>query len=260
MLYQQLCLSPDDHQTTVIFLHAFPLNSKMWEPQFQKLREENIPFLALDYPGFGMSDGWSKSPSMDDFAKRAYSVINRLNLQKAVVVGLSMGGYVALSLYRDHPEIFSGLVLANTKATADIEEAKRRRFKLIEEIREDPSMSGLIEFHLQKFYTGETRETRFDLLNFAEVLMRDANPEGVIHALQAMANRKDSTDLLQRIPFRVLVITGENDSLIPVSDSQQMVDNLQNGELVVIPNAAHLSNVENPEAFNKSLVQYVSDI
>ncbi len=260
MIYQQLYWNPKENQTAVVFLHAFPLSSKMWEPQFQKLREENIPFLALDYPGFGKSFEWNETPSMDNFAEKAYLAINRLNLQKVVVVGLSMGGYVALSLYRNHPEIFSGLILANTKATADTEEARQRRFKLIEKIREDPSMSGLIQSHLEKFYTAETQEKRFDLMNFAEVLMRDANPEGVIHALQAMANREDSTDLLQKMPFPVLVISGENDSLIPVSDSQQMVDNLKNGKLVIIPSAAHLSNVENPEAFNKSLVQYLTDL
>ena len=260
MIYQQLYYDPKKHKSVVLFLHAFPLNSKMWKPQFEKLCEENIPFLAIDYPGFGRSALSSKDPSMDDFADEIYSAVKRISLDKVVVVGLSMGGYVALSLYRDHPDIFQGLVLANTKAIADTEEGREKRFKLIEEIRKDPSMSGLIRFHLEKFYTAETRTNKPVLINLAETLMKKAKPEGVIHALKAMANRKDSTDLLKEISFPVLVIAGENDSLIPISDSQFMVDNLKNGELAVIPNAAHLSNIESSEAFNKSLIKYLSKV
>lgn len=260
MLYHQLYFNPKEHGTAVVFLHAFPLYSKMWEPQFEKLRENNIPFLALDYPGFGKSAPWTKEPSMDDFAEEVYHAITRVDLQKVIVVGLSMGGYVALSLFRKHPNIFRGMVLANTRATADTEEGKQRRFKLIDEIRSDPSMKGLIQMHLEKFFTDETRAGKPELLTLAESHMKEATPQGVIHALQAMAGRQDSTDLLKKMNFPVLVIAGEKDSLTSVKDAQAMVDELRDGELSIISNAAHLSNLEKTEEFNKNLLQYLSDL
>lgn len=260
MIYHQLYLNPKEHQTAVVFLHAFPLNSKMWEPQFEKLREKNIPYLALDYPGFGKSSQWAKEPSMDDFAEEVHHAINGLDLQKVVVVGLSMGGYVALSLFRKHPGIFHGLVLANTRATADTDEGKQKRFKLIDDIRNDPSMKGLIQMHLEKFYTPETNSNKPELIELAGALMKEATPLGVIHALRAMAGREDSTDSLKKMTFPVLVIAGEKDSLTSVEDAQAMNDKLQEGELSIISNAAHLSNLEKPEGFNKSLVQYLSEL
>jgi 3-oxoadipate enol-lactonase len=152
MIYHQFFCDPEKEHTTVVLLHAFPLNSRMWEPQFQQLREQRIPYLAFDYPGFGQSMAWNKSPTMSDYAEVAYFAIKKLNLPKVVVVGLSMGGYVALSLYQKYPDIFHGLVLANTRAVADSEEGKKKRFKLVEEIRNDPSMNGLIQMHLENSF------------------------------------------------------------------------------------------------------------
>lgn len=260
MIYQQLFLNPAGNKTAVLLLHAFPVNSKMWEPQFEKLQDENIPFLAFDYPGFGRSPDWNESSSMNDFAEKAFSAIYHLNLEKVVVVGLSMGGYVALALYRNHPDIFSGLVLADTRSTADSEEGRQRRFKLIDEIKADPSMNGLIQMHLEKFFTPETHQNMPELITLAESFMKEASSQGVIHALQAMAGRQDSTELLKKMDFPVLVIVGEKDSLTSVDDAQTMADQLQKGELAIIPNAAHLSNLERPEEFNKSLMQYLSNL
>lgn len=260
MFYYQLYLNPKEHKSAVVFLHAFPLNSKMWEPQFGKLREKNIPFLALDYPGFGKSALWTKEPSMDDFADLAYHSINRLDLGKVIIVGLSMGGYVALALYRKYPDIFKGLVLANTRAVADSDEGKRKRFKLVDEIRNDPAMRGLIRLHLQKFFTDEISMNKPELPPLAESLMKEAKPIGVIHALQAMAGRADSTDLLQKMDFPVLVVAGEKDSLTSVDDARAMTDQLQKAKLSVLSDAAHLSNLEKAEEFNEILMQYLLDL
>jgi 3-oxoadipate enol-lactonase len=260
MIYNQLYINPRENQPTVVFLHAFPLNLKMWGPQFEMLRQKNIPYLALDYPGFGMSTPWEKEPTMDDFAEEAYRAIDRLNLQRVIVIGLSMGGYVALSLFRKHPDIFHGLVLADTRATADTEEGRQKRFKLVDEIRNDPSMKGLIQMHLEKFFTEETRANKQELPALAELLMKEATPQGVIHALQAMAGRADSTDLLKRVDFPVLVIAGERDSLTSVEDAQAMKDCLREGELSVISNAAHLSNLEKSEEFNENLIRFISNL
>lgn len=260
MIYHQLYLDPKKNRPTVVFLHAFPLNLKMWRPQFEMLRKKNIPYLALDYPGFGMSAPWEKEPSMDDFAEEAYRAIDRLNLQRVIVVGLSMGGYVALSLFRKHPDIFFGLVLADTRATADTEEGRQKRFKMIDEISKDPAMRGLIQLHLEKFFTEETRSDKPELSALAESLMKEASPRGVIQALKAMAGREDSADLLKEINFPVLVIAGEKDSLTSVEDAQAMKDGLQEGELSIISSAAHLSNLEKHGEFNENLLRFISNL
>lgn len=259
-IYHQVFFNAKQDRAGVVFLHAFPLDSRMWEPQMSELRGREIPFLAPDYPGFGKSSAWKKKPAMADFSGLVYASIKRLGFDKVVVVGLSMGGYVALSLYASHPEIFCGLVLANTRAEADSEEARQRRFELIEAIKKNNSLDGVIQFHLQKFYSPRTRQKNRTLLQRTEEIMRDTPPSGIIAALNAMAGRPDSTALPEKIPFSVLVIASEEDELIPVEASRAMAEKLQKGRLALIGHAAHLSNMENPAAFNEELLTYLDTI
>lgn len=248
------------HGPAVVFLHAFPMNRRMWRPQVEALAESGIPCVALDYPGFGDVPPWPFPPTIDDYARYVLDALEALGVPQAVFVGLSMGGYVALALYRQAPDRFRGLVLADTRATADTEAARERRFQLIEATRRARSVEPLVEAHIDKFFTSRTRTERPAVIQEAERLMRMASPIGAIQALWAMADRPDSTDLLAQMDFPVLVIVGAEDPLTPPTEAQAMAERILQADLVVLPEAAHLANMERPEAFNEALRKYLTRV
>ncbi len=243
------------NRPAVVMLHAFPVNHLMWEPQMAFLEEQGIPYLALDYPGFGDSSPFTAPPQMADYARVVIQAIQEAGIRKAVVMGLSMGGYVALAVYREAPELFAGLILADTRATADPPEGKERRFQLIQQIEQSGDLQPLIHSHIEKFFTPENQNNQ-RLVTRARRLMERATNIGVMHALHAMAHRPDSTELLNQMTFPVEVIVGEEDQLTTVQDAQAMVEQLPEGHLTVIPQAAHLANLEQPQAFNAALETY----
>ena len=247
------------NRPAVVLLHAFPVNHAMWEPQMQVLDEQGIPYVTLDYPGFGDSSPFEDMPTMDDYASQVLKVMREANISRAILVGLSMGGYVALAVYRLAPQLVKGMVLADTRASADTEEGRQKRFQLIKQITESGNLDPLIQGHIEKFFTPEHQQNE-RLVAIARRLMERATLTGVVHALHAMAHRPDSMALLPQMRFPVEVIVGEGDQLTTVTDSQKMVDHLPEGNLTVIPNAAHLSNLEQPAAFNKALLAYLTKL
>ncbi len=244
----------------VIFLHAFPVDHRMWRPQFEFLMKKNVPYIAFDYPGFGESKILNDNMTIFDYGEIANGIIRNLNISKAVFVGLSMGGYVALNIYRKYPEIFAGLVLANTRAAADTDQIRENRFRLIKELKEKNDLKPIIDFHLKKFFTTDTREKNCDLMAEVEMYMKKSSIEGVITALKAMAHRPDSEELLPELPFPVKVIAGEKDELTTVEEAQRIASLLKKGSLSLIPGAAHLSNMEQPEKFNQVLAEYLNEL
>ncbi|MCS7313244.1 MAG: alpha/beta hydrolase [Acidobacteria bacterium] len=248
------------HRPAVVFLHAFPMDRRMWRPQVGALADLGIPCIALDYPGFGAAPPWPFLPTIDDYARYVLDTLERLGVPQAVYVGLSMGGYVALALYRQAPDRFRGLVLADTRATADTEGARERRFQLIEATRRARSVDPLVEAHIDKLFTPRTRAERPGVVQEAERLMRMASPVGAIQALWAMADRPDSTGLLPRMNFPVLVVVGAEDPVTPPAEAQAMAECIPQADLVVLPEAAHLANMEQPEAFNEALRKYLARV
>lgn len=241
-------------------LHAFPVNSAMWEPQLAYFAGSRVSLVALDYPGFGESTPFDFEPEIDHYARRVADILDELNVARVTLAGLSMGGYVALACLRLYPERVNGLVLANTRAAADSEATRQRRRVLIEEIRSTGSLDALIAFHLKQFFTPDTQANRPELVTQVAKMMASATPQGVIHALQAMAGRPDSTELLKQCSIPVLVLTGQADPLIPVDEASAMAALAPNGRLRVLPDCAHLSNLEQPDRFNSELQAFLSEI
>jgi 3-oxoadipate enol-lactonase len=259
MLYYRSNRSFNIHNpsTSVTFLHAFPLHSLMWDSQFEELKKHGIEYVAPDYPGFGQSELIGNSLSMEDYADSIFDFLKALEIGKSVFVCSSLGGYVAFALLRKHPELFKGLVLANTKASADSEVARQRRWSSIQDIEKTGDGSSLIENLLQKLITVETREQKPEIVNQLHSMMQDASLKGIIQAQQAMANRKDSIDLIKNISFPILMIAGAKDELIQVDEMHHMMKMTPSARLVIIPDAAHLSMMENPEQFNISLIDFL---
>lgn len=244
-------------QISVMFLHAFPLNSKMWIPQFEILEKNGFSYLAIDYPGFGTSKPDKQSMSMEGYAELIYNFFHELGIKKSIFVGSSMGGYIALAILRKYPEIIQGLVLANTRASADDEEIRQRRRKIVSDLKVKRDISEIIEIHLEKFITPETRKKDPHLVNTLRSMMQEATPEGIIQAQEAMAGRKDSLDWLKKFRLPALVIAGGRDEIIPARELEIMADKLPAGEYKIIPEAGHISNLECPEIFNKLLLNFL---
>ncbi len=247
-------------RTTVVFLHAFPMNRWMWQPQIAYLTASGVPTVVVDYPGFGATPPFNFPPTMTDYAQYIRAILDELRIPKAVFVGLSMGGYVAFALYRILPERFAGLVLANTRASADTEETRKRRMQMIADVRRARSPEPVIAAHLDRFLTASTRQTRPQLVETVRDLMQRASPMGIIQALWAMADRPDATPLLEEFPFPVLVIAGAQDPLTPPDAMREMAHRIRDAEFVSIADAAHLSNMEQPDAFNDALLRYLQRI
>ncbi|MFZ0390811.1 MAG: alpha/beta hydrolase, partial [Calditrichia bacterium] len=244
----------------VVFLHAFPVHSSMWKGQVDFLKDRGISSICLDYPGFGRSTVQKKEFSMADIAGQVAGMLQALQVRKAVFAGLSMGGYVALSLYARNPELFAGLLLASTRASDDNPETRERRTQLIGKLKKTMDLQEAIQFHLEKFFTKEFKESHPEEIEQTENWMQEATIAGVIQAQTAMAGRPDSSGLLEKMNFPVIVVAGEQDELTRAKDSQMMAQKLPNGEYFAIPHAAHLCNVEQPERFNEALWRLLAKV
>lgn len=255
---------------SVFFIHGFPFDGSMWEPQLTAL-PEGWRGLAPDLRGFGRSpiDGDGCTPSgkrmgagiarpdepvlsMACLADDVAALIEREADGPAVVCGLSMGGYVAFELMRRRPELVRGLILADTRATSDDDEGRENRMRVAQTVRA-AGTRPVAQAMIPDLLTERTREEDPEVVEKVESMILAAPPETVIAALAGMASRHDSTADLPTLPARTLVVVGEHDTITPPATARAMADAIPEAELVVIPDAGHLSGLENPGAFNAAL-------
>lgn len=241
----------------VVFLHAFPLNRTMWDPQVSALVGESR-CIALDFRGLGESK--SRGPfSMDRYADDVAAVLDTLRIPHAVIVGLSMGGYVAFAFWRRHRERVRALVLSNTRATADNEEAIARRRQLIEIARSQGS-TGVANAQIAGLVGKTTREKRPDIYDAMHRMIAQAPIDGVIGAIHALIERPDSTSTCASIDVPTLVITGDEDVITPPKEASKLSAAIRGSRFEVLQGAGHLSNVERPAAFNTVVSEFLASL
>lgn len=241
----------------VVLIHAFPLNSTMWQGQIDALSGQHH-FVTIDLAGFGSSDAPEDESgyTMGEFADQIKAVIDELGADKVVLVGLSMGGYVAFEFWRRYPDRVAGLVLADTRAESDPPEGKEKRSAQQQQVREQGT-EGLIDALTGALLGEKTRTSSPEVVGATKKSM--ANPDaGFIGALEAMKNRPDSTDDLSSINVPTLVIVGENDGVTPPEAARKIHEHIGDSQLVVIPGVGHLSNLEAPDEFNKALGDFLA--
>jgi 3-oxoadipate enol-lactonase len=242
----------------LVLLHAFPIGANLWEPQIKSI-PEGWRLITPDLRGFGGSTEVDSpaSPSMADYAEDVVDLLEELGVTRAVVGGCSMGGYAALALYQARPEIFDGLVLANTRAGADSPESRANRRNMLAVVdREGPS--GVARDMMPKLLGKTTHEARPDAEANVRRLIKQQSPDGIRAAIQRMMHRADSTPLLAGVSVPTLVITGAEDEMIPVEESRRIASGIRGARLVIIPGAGHLANLEQPEAFNTALNEFLA--
>jgi pimeloyl-ACP methyl ester carboxylesterase len=241
---------------TLVLLHAFPLCARMWEPQ-HLFADRGWHVVMPQFRGFdcSTSDG-ADAARMEDYASDVADLVETLGIDRAVIVGLSMGGYVAFALYRLAPQLFQALVLADTRPDADSPEARANRLRLIE-LAASGGASAIADDMLPKLVGESTRRLRPQVLDRVRQLVSGNQAPAIQSALRAMMTREDSTGLLSSIAVPTLVIAGEEDGVTPPAVAGALAAAIDGAELAAIPRAGHLSSLENPEAFNAALLRFL---
>jgi pimeloyl-ACP methyl ester carboxylesterase len=192
---------------------------------------------------------------MNRMAQDVALLLNHLGVTRATIAGLSMGGYVALAFYKQFPSRVRALVLADTRAQADTEEAKQTRAQHAEKALTE-GMAGIADIMLPKLLTPETVSKRPEVVKRVRDMMLKTKPEGAAAALRGMAEREDQTELLPQISVPTLILVGAEDAITPVADSEKMHHAIAGSRLVVLENAGHVSNLERIEQFNQALLDF----
>ena len=246
-------------EPALVLLHAFPLHAGMWEPQMDELSSGRL-VVAPDLLGFGGSDAPESMYryTMAGFADLVAGVLDHLGLERVVLGGLSMGGYVALAFLRQYAERVSALILADTRAAADTSLVFDRRTDQQDQVARIGT-TALIETLLDGLLSEGTKADRLDLVEHVRRLM-DNRPAGFIGALDAMKHRPDATGELGSIPVPTLLIVGEDDALSPPEVAQDMHERIKGSQLVVLPRAGHLSNLEAPAEFNDAVADFLDQL
>ncbi len=244
-------LAYDDHGIglPVIFLHAFPLNRQMWQGEMTALLgDERYRLVALDWRGFGESDITTPISTMELFADDVAGLMDLLGIQKAILCGLSMGGYAAFAFLRKYPQRLAGLILADTRPGADSPEAQANR-ENVARIAETQGTGAVADLQVPRLISEYARQHHPDVENRIRQMIYVATPQGIAAASRGMAQRADSTGLLASIACPTLVIVGEQDTLTPPTVAQEYASQIPGAQYAVIPRAGHLSNLEQPELF-----------
>lgn len=233
--------------TTVAFLHAFPFDHRMWEQQAQAVRAAGWKTTSIDLPGFGGTALPHMRPSLDPVADAVLTTLEQgVGLEPVVLVGVSLGGYVAMNILRRHPETVGALVLCDTKATADSSDARLNRERLATLVDEQPmECHRILEQAVLPGLLGPTTQRQYpEIVERVRGWLREAAPDSVSWYQRAMAERPDSLDVLEGFDGPAAIIWGEEDSLSPWQEQERMSHALRPARILKVPGAGHLANVE----------------
>jgi pimeloyl-ACP methyl ester carboxylesterase len=240
----------------VVLIHAFPVNADMWRPQLERV-PEGWRFIAPDVRGFGPDGSVPGVFTLDDVAADIAAFMDHLKLDRAVIGGLSMGGYITLALARRSPERFDGMILADTKAEPDSADGREGRRKMIELVR-TKGPGAVAEQMLPKLLGAGTRVRHPEVVSQVRGMIESISADGIAGALDAMMARPDSTPGLPRISCPVLILVGADDEVTPEGSARAMEKHIERCRVVVLPDAGHLSNIESPDAFSRAVSDFLA--
>jgi 3-oxoadipate enol-lactonase len=242
----------------ILFLHAFPLGLFMWDEQVAAF-EETHRLVRFDYRGFGGSPPGEEPLTMDRIADDAAALLDLLGIAQAVVVGCSMGGYAAFAMVRRHAPRLRGLVLQNTRAGADTEEARKNRGVLAARVLREGSAAAADAFLPRLVGETMTRDLPSRVAHLHEAILCNP-PRGIANALLGLGARADSSSTLRDISVPTLVVGGEEDVLTPIAEAEAIHAGIPASRLEVIPRAGHLANLENAPAYNAVLARFLATV
>ncbi|MBO3744537.1 alpha/beta fold hydrolase [Streptosporangiaceae bacterium NEAU-GS5] len=244
--------------TPVVLLHAFPLSCAMWLAQREGLASV-CRVVTPDLRGFGGTRLGDDPPSLDLMADDVAALLDEEGVDRAVVGGQSMGGYVTMAFCRRHPDRVLGVILADTKAVADVDAARANRERIAQAVLNGEN-GVLVDEVLPTLLGPTTKARRAMVSGRVRGMVQSAPAPAVAWAQRAMAARPDSFDTLRALKAPALVLVGEEDELSPRSDAEAMTEAIPDARLTVIERAGHLSAVEDPEAFNRAVADFVKGL
>lgn len=242
----------------IVFLHAFPLNQSMWDEQVTAFTP-NHRVITFDWRGFGESEIGSSDLTMPLFADDLAELLGELQIDRAAICGLSMGGYAALAFHRKYSHLINALILCDTRAAADTEEAKRGRYEMADLARSDGT-AAIADRMIPRLLGETTLQSSPSIADRIRKMIESASVEGIAKALIGMAQREDSTDLLPLISCPTLIIAGNEDKLTPPNEAEKMKQHIKTSELTIITAAGHLSNIEQTVMFNQAIGKFLSQL
>lgn len=242
----------------IVFLHAFPLNRTMWVAQEAALSSQ-FRIITVDLRGHGESDAPLWHYTLDQAAEDVRALLDHLSIRQAVFVGLSMGGYILFAFYRRHADRVKGLVLADTRAQADTPEGKEGRFQMAQTAYKN-GPPAIADIMIPKLLSPATIRTRPETVQLVRTMIEGNQVSGIAGDLMAMAERPDSIPLLNQITCPAQIIVGELDQATPPSDAKLMAERIPGARLAVIPNAAHLANLEQPVLFTQTVRSFAESL
>lgn len=242
----------------LVLLHAYPVDARMWNGVREPLAARTR-LITPDQRGLGRSPlpETGREPSLDDAARDVLALLDKLELDRVILGGCSMGGYVTLAVLRAAPERVGGLVLIDTKATADTEEARGRRLAVAERAESEGITGWLADTMLPTLLSEATRSGKPEVVETARQLIESQSPEGVAWAQRAMAARPDSRDALRGADVPTLVLVGEQDPVTPPDAARDLADTAPDAKLVVLPGAGHLTPLEDPQGVTAALLDWL---
>lgn len=242
----------------IIFIHPFPFNKSAWQDQFDFFKVTNR-VIIYDLRGFGGSAMDNKQIDIALLANDLIRLMDKLYIDQAIVVGLSLGGYILLNAVEHYPERFKAIVLCDTQCLADSTENKKKRYESIREIQEK-GMDNFAEAFVEKILTEESFTTNKELVEKTKEIILSNSQIGIAGALGAMAERRESCSGLKKLTLPSLILCGKEDVLTPVSLSEFLFTHLPAAKMHAIEKAGHLSNLEQPDEFNRHLDEFIKNL
>ena len=242
----------------ILFLHGFPFSHEMWREQIKAVSEK-YRAVAYDIKGHGLSDVGDGQYTIEGHVDDLFALMDHLHLDKAVIVGLSMGGYITLRALERAQDRFLAAVLCDTKSEADPPEGKLRRFASMVEVKRTGSQQFADTF-LKTVFAPASFSEKSEAVTLIHRIISRTPPLSIAGTLLALAARTDTSGVLPQIRVPVLILVGAVDQVTPPGNSQAMHERIKGSELHLVPGAAHMSNLENPEYFNRTLLSFLERV
>lgn len=243
---------------TIIFIHGFPFEKSMWDAQLEFFKSSHR-VIAYDIRGFSKSEDEKSVLNIQLFADDLIRFMDKLDIDKAVVCGLSMGGYILLNAQKRYPDRFEGLILCDTQCISDSHDVMAKRVKDISKIKAD----GVYEFNeafIKSVFHKDSLSEKKDVVDRVHKMVFANSQHEMVSGLIAIAGRSQTCTTLHQIKTPTLIICGREDQITPVEQSEFMHNEIQGSTLAIIEDAGHVSNLEQPDKFNQHILHFLADL